>query len=85
VVRTTTTTRRRKKKKKIPKIVATFIYTSSQGQRTHSAQTNSGKKILDPPGPLGRFFVFLKIFFENFEKISADTCAKKFPLVSMGG
>jgi 3-deoxy-D-arabino-heptulosonate 7-phosphate (DAHP) synthase class II len=27
--------------KKIPKIVATFISASSQGQRTHSARTNS--------------------------------------------
>jgi hypothetical protein len=25
---------------KIPKIVATFVYASSQGQRTHSARTN---------------------------------------------
>jgi hypothetical protein len=25
---------------KIPKIVATYIYASSQGQRTHSAPTN---------------------------------------------
>ena len=25
---------------KIPKIVATFVYASSQGQPTHSAQTN---------------------------------------------
>jgi hypothetical protein len=29
-----------KKKEKIPKIVATFVYASSQGQRTHSARTN---------------------------------------------
>jgi hypothetical protein len=29
-----------KKKKKIPKIVATFVYASSQGQRTHCARTN---------------------------------------------
>ena len=28
------------KKKNIPKIVATFVYASSQGQRTHFAQTN---------------------------------------------
>jgi hypothetical protein len=27
-------------KRKITKIVATFVYASSQGQRTHSAQTN---------------------------------------------
>ena len=33
---------RTRKKKKIPKIVATFVYASSQGQRTHSARTNSG-------------------------------------------
>jgi hypothetical protein len=26
---------------KIPKIVATFVYASSQGQRTHSTRTNS--------------------------------------------
>ena len=30
-----------KKKKKIPKIVATFVYASSQGQRTHSARTKT--------------------------------------------
>jgi hypothetical protein len=33
--------KKKKKKKKIPKIVATFVYASSQGQRTHSAQTNT--------------------------------------------
>jgi hypothetical protein len=32
----TTTTTRKEKKKTIPKIVATFVYASSQGQRTHS-------------------------------------------------
>ena len=32
--------KKRKKKKKIPKIVATFVYARSQGQRTHSARTN---------------------------------------------
>jgi hypothetical protein len=37
----TTTTRKGKEKKKLPKIVATFVYASSQGQRTHSAQTNN--------------------------------------------
>jgi hypothetical protein len=31
----------KKRKKKIPKIVATFVYASSQGQRTHSARTNN--------------------------------------------
>ena len=31
-----------KKRKNIPKIVATFVYASSQGQRTHSARTNLG-------------------------------------------
>jgi hypothetical protein len=30
----------RKKEKKIPFIVATYVYASSQGQRTHSARTN---------------------------------------------
>jgi hypothetical protein len=35
----TTTTRKEKKKKKISKIVATFVYASSQGQRTLSART----------------------------------------------
>jgi hypothetical protein len=28
-----------RRKGKIPKIVATFVYASSQGQRTHSART----------------------------------------------
>jgi hypothetical protein len=31
--------KKKKKKEKIPKIVATFVYASSQGQRTHSART----------------------------------------------
>jgi hypothetical protein len=41
VVRTTTT-----RKGKIPKIVATFVYASSQGQRTNSARN----KIEQPQG-----------------------------------
>ena len=36
--------KKKNNKKKIPKIVATFVYASSQGQRTHSAQT----KISEP-------------------------------------
>jgi hypothetical protein len=39
---------RTRKKKKLPKIVATFVYASSQGQRTHSARTN----ISAPLGPI---------------------------------
>jgi hypothetical protein len=35
--------RKQEEKEKIPKIVATFIYASSQGQRTHSARTNYQK------------------------------------------
>jgi hypothetical protein len=31
---------REKREKKMPFIVATYIYASSQGQRTHSARTN---------------------------------------------
>jgi hypothetical protein len=31
--------RKQEEKEKIPKIVATFVYASSQGQRTHSART----------------------------------------------
>ena len=31
----------RKKEKKMPFIVANYVYASSQGQRTHSAQTKS--------------------------------------------
>ena len=31
---------KKKKKNNVPKIVATFVYASSQGQRTHSARTN---------------------------------------------
>jgi hypothetical protein len=30
----------RKKEKKMPLIVATYVYASSQGLRTHSARTN---------------------------------------------
>jgi hypothetical protein len=33
--------RRREKEKKMPFIVATYVYASSQGQRTHSARTNT--------------------------------------------
>jgi hypothetical protein len=32
--------RRKGKEKKMPFIVATYVYASSQGQRTHSARTN---------------------------------------------
>jgi hypothetical protein len=32
---------RGKKGKKMPFIVATYVYASSQGQRTHSARTNT--------------------------------------------
>jgi type I restriction-modification system DNA methylase subunit len=35
----------RRKMIKIPKIVATFVYASSQGQRTHSAQTKNLSKL----------------------------------------
>jgi hypothetical protein len=31
--------KKKQEKEKIPKIVATFVYASSQGQRTHSART----------------------------------------------
>ena len=31
---------RKKEEKKMPFIVATYVYASSQGQRTHSARTN---------------------------------------------
>jgi hypothetical protein len=34
------TKRKQEEEKNIPKIVATFVYASSQGQRTHSARTN---------------------------------------------
>ena len=33
--------RKKKKEKKMPFIVANYVYASSQGQRTHSAQTKS--------------------------------------------
>jgi hypothetical protein len=33
--------KKKEKKEKIPKIVATFVYASSQGQRMHSARTNT--------------------------------------------
>ena len=33
--------RERKEKKKMPFIVVTYVYASSQGQRTHSAWTNN--------------------------------------------
>jgi hypothetical protein len=34
---------RTRRKEKLPKIVANFVYASSQGQRTHSARTNIEK------------------------------------------
>jgi hypothetical protein len=39
VVRTRTRKEEKKEEEKIPKIVANFVYASSQGQRTHSART----------------------------------------------
>ena len=45
-------------------------------------KTTEGVVVGPPPGPLGRFLGF---FFENFEGDSAETCAGKFPLMSMGG
>ena len=33
--------KKKKKKKNVPKIVVPFVYASSQGQRTHSARTNT--------------------------------------------
>jgi hypothetical protein len=47
-----------------------------------------GKQKFDPPplAPLGAIFrFFLNFFLENFEGDTADTCAGKFPLKSMGG
>ena len=35
--------RREREEKKMPFIVATYVYASSQGQRTHSARTNTSK------------------------------------------
>ena len=37
---------RRKKEKEMPFIVATYVYASSQGQRTHSAQTKINSYLL---------------------------------------
>jgi hypothetical protein len=34
-----------REEKKMPLIVATYVYASSQGQRTHSARTNKKKKV----------------------------------------
>ena len=45
--------REKKEEKKMPFIVATYVYASSQGQRTHSARTNklnnSWSKLSNPP------------------------------------
>ena len=38
--------REREKEKKMPIVVATYVYASSQGQRTHSAQTKIFQHIL---------------------------------------
>ena len=37
--------REREEEKKMPFIVATYVYGSSQGQRTHSARTNIVKEV----------------------------------------
>jgi hypothetical protein len=44
---------REKKREKMPFIVATYVYASSQGQRTHSARTNI-KLITNKYRELGR-------------------------------
>ena len=67
--------RRREKEKKMPFIVATYVYASSQGQRTHSARTNLGSfpglHILE--SHIADFYeisgeaVGMKEFFKNYE------------------
>jgi hypothetical protein len=48
-------------------------------------ENKSGNKIFDPaPWPPGRFLGFFIDFSQKIEGYSADTCAEKFPLVSMG-
>ena len=57
------------KRKKIPKIVATFVYASSQGQRTHSARTNYPiftealvvVKLLEEAIPVQQLFIYFII------------------------
>ena len=40
--------KKEEEEKKMPFIVATYVYASSQGQRTHSARTNMHKKEKNP-------------------------------------
>ena len=44
--------RKREREKKMPFIVATYVYASSQGQRTHSARTKIN--YIDIPRLLGK-------------------------------
>jgi hypothetical protein len=54
--------RKKKEEKKMPFIVATYVYASSQGQSTHSARTKNGKQIWRTPlAPGGSLFFFRKI------------------------
>ena len=55
---------RRKKEKKMPFVVATYVYASSQGQRTHSARTKiSILACLEVPPKFGWLRVNLVIAF----------------------
>jgi hypothetical protein len=40
--------KKEREKKKMPFIVATYVYASSQGQRTHSTRTKSAKYTITP-------------------------------------
>ena len=54
---------REREEKKMPFIVATYVYASSQGQRTHSARTN----LLDLL--VNRLVNIYKFYFNNYEFI----------------
>ena len=53
---------------KIPKIVATFVCASSNGQRTHSARTNSFIWVSSENTPPLNFFFMLKLTRLKFSK-----------------
>ena len=62
---------RKKEREKMPSIVATYVYASSQGQRTHSARTKmqflvivSVKHLVAPVGPAILLYIRLRVFQE---------------------
>ena len=57
---------REREERKMPFIVATYVYASSQGQRTHSARTKSTVDIQSFLWQIMRKFIFKYIFYNLF-------------------